>query len=168
MLWWSRWLKVSWAHELKIQEITTLSKLVAAGKHCQKQADSTRFIMVRTIVRFRQLAIGGLPYSFESSWSWWLVVWPCWLYQAFLSAYFYKIQAVFLEFEHFYQGKLAYLPQRKLVLEISNQEISNGYARLPPLKESKHLNLHRPILISAYGNSSPVKGARKRTKTQGA
>ena len=65
-------------------------------------------------------------------------------------------QIFFLEFEHFYQEsqKLSVSSQRKLVLEISSQEISNGYARLPIPKgiqapESTQINFDK-----AGGNSS--------------
>lgn len=62
----------------------------------------------------------------------------------------------FLEFEHFYQEsqKLSVSSQRKLVLEISNQEISNGYARLPIPKGIQAPESTQIYFDKAGGNSS--------------
>ena len=72
-----------------------------------------------------------------------------------VQATFEQIQAkiFFLEFEHFYQ-KLSVSSQRKLVLEISNQEISNGYARLPIPKGIQAPESTQIYFDKAGGNSS--------------
>ena len=113
--------------------------------------------MVRTIVRLRQLPIKAFT-VLESLLVLMISSFILLALSSSVQATFEQIQAkiFFLEFEHFYQEsqKLSVSSQRKLVLEISSQEISNGYARLPIPKgiqapESTQINFDK-----AGGNSS--------------
>ena len=62
----------------------------------------------------------------------------------------------FLEFEHFYQEsqKLSTSSQGKLVLQISNQGISNGYAQLKIPKSVQLLEEEQIQFDKVGGNSS--------------
>ena len=109
--------------------------------------------MVRTIVRLRQLPIKAFT-VLES-----LLV--LMISSFILLALSSSVQATFeqiffLEFEHFYQEsqKLSVSSQRKLVLEISSQEISNGYARLPIPKGIQAPESTQIYFDKAGGNSS--------------
>ena len=111
--------------------------------------------MGRTIVRLRQLPIRAFT-VLESLLVLMISSFILLALSSSVQATFEQIQAkiFFLEFEHFYQEsqKLSVSSQRKLVLEISNQEYAVKRLRTVMLvfqfpKETKHLNLPRSILI---------------------
>ena len=113
--------------------------------------------MVRTIVRLRQLQIKAFT-VLESLLVLMISSFILLALSNSVQATFEQIQAkiFFLEFEHFYQEsqKLSVSSQRKLVLEISSQEISNGYARLPIPKGIQAPESTQIYFDKAGGNSS--------------
>lgn len=113
--------------------------------------------MVRTIVRLRKLPIKAFT-VLESLLVLMISSFILLALSSSVQATFEQIQAkiFFLEFEHFYQEsqKLSVSSQRKLVLEISNQEISNGYARLPIPKGIQAPESTQIYFDKAGGNSS--------------
>ena len=129
----------------------TLSKLVAAGNISQKQADSYKAYYGRQLPIKAFTVLESLLVLMISSFILLAL-------SSSVQATFEQIQAkiFFLEFEHFYQEsqKLSVSSQRKLVLEISNQEISNGYARLPIPKGIQAPESTQIYFDKAGGNSS--------------